>query len=91
MQSLYGFAYSSKALAFLKTIEVKLRKQIVNKVTCLAKDPYPNGHKLIRGMREDEDKIYRIRSGDYRVLYMVRSNPGHIIVLDIGHRKDIYR
>jgi mRNA interferase RelE/StbE len=83
--------YSEKALYFLKTIEVKLRKQIVNKITLLATNPYPPNHKLIRGMLEDGERIYRIRSGNYRILYIVRSNPDQITVLDIGHRKDIYR
>ena len=83
--------YSEKALYFLKTIEVKLRKQIVNKITLLATNPYPSNHKLIRGMSENEEKVYRIRSGNYRILYIVRGNPNQIIVLDIGHRKDIYR
>lgn len=91
MRSLYGFAYSSKALAFLKTIPIKFRKQIVGKVNDLASNPHPVGHKVVQGMKANEETVYRIRSGDYRVLYVVRNNPSHIVVLDIDHRKDIYR
>jgi mRNA interferase RelE/StbE len=89
--ALYGFAYSERALTFLGTLTVKLRKQIINKVKALAAEPFPPGHKMIRGMDAKEERVYRIRSGDYRVLYVVRSNPSHIAVLDIDHRKDIYR
>jgi len=31
------------------------------------------------------------RSGDYRILYVVRKNPGEVIVLDIDNRKDVYK
>ena len=41
-------------------------------------------------MKEGEDPVHRVRSGNYRVLYTVRSNPQSIVILDIGHRKDIY-
>ena len=91
MKSLYGFVYSTKSLAFLNTIPVKLRKQIVNNVTALAHDPPPPGHKLVRGMSADEERVYRIRSGDYRVLYLIRTSPNHVVILDIDHRKDIYK
>jgi mRNA interferase RelE/StbE len=91
MPSLHKLVYSSKALAFLKTIELKLRTQIINKIAFLPINQFPPGHKLIRGMLKNEEKVYRIRSGNYRILYIVRSNPNQIIVLDIGHRKDIYR
>ena len=89
--ALFGFAYSQDALAYLKTIPVKLRRQIVNKIGCLAADPHPPNCKMVQGMVDGEDQVYRIRSGDYRVLYTVRNNPSQIIVLDINHRKDVYR
>lgn len=87
--SLYGFAYSHKALEYLKSIQQKLRKQIVAKIQALAADPMPPGVKLIQGMTDGEERVYRIRSGDYRVLYVVRG--AIVVVLDIDHRKDVYR
>lgn len=42
-------------------------------------------------MRDGEDQVYRVRSGDYRILYVVRGNPHQIVVLDIDHRRDVYR
>ena len=35
--------------------------------------------------------MYRERSGDYRILYVVRSNPAEVMILDIDNRKDVYR
>lgn len=91
MGNLYGFAYTERALSFVKTIPHKFRRQIVSKISDLAADPHPHGHKVVQGMKNGEEIVYRIRSGDYRVLYVVRNNPSHIVVLDIAHRKDIYR
>jgi mRNA interferase RelE/StbE len=91
MSRLYGFAYSERALAFLNTIPPKFRKQIVAKITALAGNPHPAGHKIVQGMKNGEEIVYRIRSGDYRMLYVVRTDPSHIVVLDIDHRKDVYR
>ncbi len=91
MAALYGISYSKAALAFLRSKPpLKHRRQIVSRIKSLVDDPHPPGSKKLRGTGEDEE-IYRIRSGNYRVLYEVRENPNEIVVLDIGHRKDIYR
>lgn len=89
MSSLYGFAYSAKSLDYLKTLQQKTRKQIIAKVHALASNPHPPTAKLIQGMLDGEERVYRIRSGDYRILYVVRDSI--IAVLDIDHRKDVYR
>lgn len=89
--SLQGFAYERAALDYLRLIpqKKKIRKQIVKKIETLARNPLPPTSKLIQGMVDGEDRVHRIRSGDYRVLYVVRDEK--IIVLDIDHRKDVYR
>jgi mRNA interferase RelE/StbE len=90
-KALFGYAYSERALKYLETLNKKLRTQIINKIETLADDPIPPGSKLIKSTAGDVERIYRIRSGDYRVLYVVRNNPTHVVVLDIGHRKDVYK
>ena len=91
MGSLFGFAYSAKSLDYLKTVQPKTRKQIVAKIQALAENPTPVTAKIVQGMTDEEERVYRIRSGDYRVLYVVRNNPQHVVILDIDHRKDVYR
>lgn len=86
--TLYGFAYTDAALRFLESrVPAKFKGQIKKKIAALAADPYPPGCKKLNGM----DDTYRIRSGDFRILYTVKSNPQQIVVLDIGDRKEIYR
>ena len=89
--ALYGLAYTKDALASLKTIPAKHRRQITSKIEKLPGDPHPSSCKQLHGMTYGEEPVYRIRSGDYRVLYVMRDNPAQIIVLDIGNRKDVYR
>lgn len=91
VEPLYGFAYSAQSLSFLRALTPKLRRQIISKIEALASNPFPPKSKLVRGMKDGEDPVRRIRSGHYRALYTVRDNPRHIVILEIGHRKDVYR
>ncbi len=90
MSSLYGFAYTESALRYLEsTVPVKIRTQIKHRIGRLAANPLPPGCKKLIGVADGEYPVYRVRQGDYRILYSVR--PVIIVILDIDHRKDVYR
>ncbi|MCP4757528.1 MAG: type II toxin-antitoxin system RelE/ParE family toxin [Proteobacteria bacterium] len=74
-----------KQLAKLaRRIQVKIREQ-VNK---LERDPRPAGVKKL----SSDDSIYRIKvSKEYRIVYQIRDDRLIVLVIKIGHRKDIYR
>ena len=92
MSALYGFAYTEAALTFLeKTVTKRVQGQITRKIEKLAADPYPPVSKKLRGVTEDDGAVHRIRDGKYRILYQVKQTESEIIVLDIDHRKDVYR
>jgi mRNA interferase RelE/StbE len=87
---LVGFSFGPAAAAFLdKMPPGKLRARITKKARLLLTNPYPAGCKKLIGVMSGADSVWRIRSGDYRILYVARSM--EIVVLDIDHRKDIYR
>lgn len=67
----------------------KLRAQVAKKVEALADHPYPVGCKKLIGIKDGADSVWRVRSGDYRILYTVGDS--EINVLDIDNRKDVYR
>ncbi|HAS16342.1 MAG: hypothetical protein A2Y48_08145 [Nitrospirae bacterium RIFCSPLOW2_12_42_9] len=70
---------------FLKlpdTVRVKIRDKIIS----LEDNPRPFGHKKLK-----ETEYYRLRSGDYRLIYSIDDNVKTIKVLSIAHRKDVYR
>ena len=53
----------------------------------LALNPRPQMAKMLRGA----DRVWRLRVGDYRVLYEIDDGNRQVIVSQIGHRRDVYR
>ena len=70
----------------LLTYPAKLQNRIINKINLLADNPRPFGFKKLFGVN-----LYRIRTGDYRIIYTIDDTRRSIRILDLGHRKDIYR
>jgi len=56
-------------------------------IEALARDPFPPGHRKLAGT----DALYRIRVGDFRVIYRVREGELLVLVVLLGQRRDIYR
>jgi mRNA interferase RelE/StbE len=75
---------AAKELAALPKVE---QKKIAKKIDKLANDPFPAGNKKLEGNGE----IYRIRQGDYRILYAIQDKKLIVLVLKIGHRREVYR
>lgn len=89
---LVGFAFTSPALDFLATVPHKQRRQIIKRAKSLHTNPFPQSARKLKGVTTDEGgPVYRERSGTYRILYTVRENPAEVLILDIDHRKDIYK
>ena len=63
------------------------RQRIVTRIRSLARDPRPFGSEKLSG----KDDLYRIRVGRYRVVYSVGDAELAVLVVRIGHRKDVYR
>ena len=89
-KALFGLAFSEAATASLDSMPSgKVRAQVAKKANSLIYDPHPPGCKKLIGVMDGDDPVWRVRSGDYRILYIVREI--EVIVLDIGNRKDVYR
>jgi mRNA interferase RelE/StbE len=69
----------------LKALSKTLQHRIIQHLLDLQTEPRPSGVKKL------DDDTYRIRAGDYRVIYQIADQPLLILVLKIGHRRDIYR
>jgi len=63
------------------------RLRIIGKIRSLAEDPHPHGSEKLAGY----DDRYRIRQGNYRVVYAIDDEAGRVTIYKVGHRKDIYR
>jgi len=78
------------ALKFLKSIKEKeLLKRIGNKINELEKNPYPHDIERVEGYKDV--KVFRVRVGDYRVLYFVDQSANKIYVEKIDKRGRVYK
>jgi mRNA interferase RelE/StbE len=84
---MYKIELSKRAIKDLKKLTKSVFKKISIKIDKLSKNPCPqNAKKLI-----SKDDFFRIRPGDYRIIYQIKDSVLLILVVKIGHRKDIYK
>lgn len=83
----YQVVYKQSVDKDLRKIPTDARKQIITKIKALAADPFPPESTKLRGVTD----LYRIRYATYRVLYQVRDGELVVVVIKVGHRKEIYR
>ena len=62
------------------------RRRILTRIRKLSSDPRPSGCERIRG-----DTAYRIRQGDWRIVYTVSDVERVVTIFKIGHRREVYR
>ena len=89
-----GLVITQGAVRELERFPHKVRAQLIRKAKALIIEPHPPGSKKLSSFTTVYgEPVYRQRSGDYRILYVVRSvgTVGEVIVLDIDNRKDVYR
>lgn len=82
----YSVLITKSAAKELERVPTKDRQRIVAKISSLADDPRPAGAEKLSG----EDK-YRVRQGDYRILYEIVDSDLIVTVVRIGHRREVYR
>ena len=64
-----------------------VRKPLPNtRIEQLARDPRPSGAEMLSGQER-----YRVRQGDYRMLYEIHDHELVVVVVRIGHRREVYR
>ena len=82
----YRIEIKRSAARELERIPLKDRDRIIERIRNLSTDPRPVGARMLSG----EEK-YRIRQGNYRILYQVCDGMITVVVVRIAHRKDVYR
>jgi mRNA interferase RelE/StbE len=66
--------------------------RVLDAIDDLMEDPTPVGSRLLRGdLFGDELDYYRIRVGDYRVIYTLQDEEVDVLVVRVRHRRDAYR
>ncbi len=82
----YSVRIKPSATKELEKVPVEHRRRIATRILSLAENPRPYGCEKLTG-----DDLYRIRQGDYRVVYSIEDDVLIVLVVRVGHRRDVYR
>ena len=80
---MYDLQFHEYAIKMLAALPKKIYGQVIKKAEVLRDNP--SAGYLLKGSKA----IHRLRSGGYRILYLIKSN--HVVIIDVGDRKEIYR
>jgi len=72
----------------LRKVPLQQRLRLVGVIELLGIDPRPPGAKMLRGGHQG---LWRVRAGEYRIVYAIDDGVLRILVLRISHRREIYR
>jgi len=82
----YKLFIKRSAAKELENLPARQGGRIARKIQALGGNPRPQGSEKLSG-----EDLYRIRQGDYRILYGIDDTALSIVVIRIGHRRDVYR
>jgi mRNA interferase RelE/StbE len=83
----YRVEFSKKAERELAKLPLDVQKQLAPIIDALSDNPCPPGVKRLAAT----NRIYRVRSGEYRVLYQIRDDVLLVLVVRVAHRREAYR
>ncbi len=70
----------------LDALQASVYKRIVARLLALEENPRPTGVKKLQGQES-----YRLRAGDYRILYTIDDKSKKVFIVAVGHRREVYR
>ena len=83
----YSLSYKPSVEKDLQTIPRTIAARIVARLDRLPSDPFPPQSAKLQGA----ERLYRLRVGDYRIVYEVDTDAMQIIVQYVRHRREVYR
>jgi mRNA interferase RelE/StbE len=82
----YRIVVTSAARRVINHLEASIKTRILARIDTLASNPRPPGAIKLEGQQS-----YRVRVGDYRIVYMVEDEIVTVTIIRVGHRRDVYR
>jgi mRNA interferase RelE/StbE len=82
----YSVTFSSRVEKTLLALPKEVQVRIIEQLHVLSQNPFPAGSKKLKG-RDG----YRVRVGNYRIIYEVDTKGRLIVVVVVGHRKNVYQ
>jgi len=84
---MYRIDITKHALKELIALPIKASSQVTKAIDALQENPRPSGCKKLKG---ETDYLWRIRVGNYRIIYTIEDVIKVVEIRKIGHRKDVY-
>ena len=82
---MYSIVVQPSAAKFIAGQNKKTQRRLIKRIRALGENPIPKDSRKLR------DNIYRVRVGDYRIIYEVRKKLLVVLVAKVGNRRDVYR
>ena len=83
----YHIELKPVAVRGLSALQRRDRQRVARRIDALAHEPRPVGVEKLQGA----DDLWRIRVGDYRIIYRIHNDRLLILVVRVGNRRDVYR
>lgn len=82
----YAIEFRPAAIRALRKLDSTSSRRIRDAILLLARDPRPPASRPLKGR-----DAWRVRVGDYRVIYRIEDERLVVVVVTVGHRRDVYR
>ncbi len=82
----YRITIKNSAAKELEALPKKDLPRIIKRIQTLAQNPRPDGSQKLSGKEQ-----YRVRQGDYRIVYSIEDKDSQVDIFKIGHRRGVYR
>jgi mRNA interferase RelE/StbE len=82
----YRIEYLPAVVRTLRKLPANNRRRIISKIETLSGNPRPTGSVKMSG-----HSTYRLRVGDYRIIYAIADERLVILIVEVGHRREVYR
>lgn len=83
----YAVEFSPRARRDFRKLASEIQLRLRSHIDALANDPRPAGSKKLKGGND----LWRVRAGDYRIVYEVRDQILVVLILRVAHRREVYR
>jgi mRNA interferase RelE/StbE len=84
---IYKVIIPKNVVKIFEKLDNNIKTKVKEKLILLKDNPNPTGSLKLKGFTNQ----YRIRIGDYRIRYLIIYEQFEVLILDIAHRKDIYK
>lgn len=83
----YNIELAPTASRQLRRFSPQVQRQLQREIDALKLDPRPSGVVKLSGSND----LYRVRSGDYRIIYRIEDTVLQVLIIKIGHRSEVYK